>query len=143
MSCSNCFKFDEESFDYAMMWKDFCCWKKPYKRCLVCQAKIYYLNYEYDIYKNSFDLDFLAKLQANVRKNLLRLLMVDSHFVCKLINTRYGYLHKDWFSGVVEKFYLPHCSDVYENKKIDKIKTKECKIVIEPLPKKYLSIFFS
>lgn len=99
------------------MWMDFCCCKIPYKRCLVCQAKIYYLNYEYDIYENSFDLDFLVKLQANVRKNLLRLLTVDSHFVCKLINTRYGCSHKDWFSGEVEKFYLPHCLDVYENKK--------------------------
>ena len=44
----------------------------------------------------------------------------------------------DSFSGEVEKFYLPHCLDVYENKKNDKIKTKECKIVMEPLPKKYL-----
>ena len=105
--CLNCFKFDQESFDYATtvfhsrrslvifllnivlnikeMWKDFCCCKKPYERCLVCQAKIYYLNYEYDIYENSFNLDFLVKLQANVKKKLVKIINGRQPF-CLQIN---------------------------------------------------------
>ena len=157
MSFSNCFKFDKEFFNSAttvfcsrrslvifllnvilnikVMWKDLCCCKTPYERCLVCQARICYPNYEYDKFENCFNFDFLAKVQENVRKNLLRLLTAENHFGCKVINCKYMYSHKDWFCGRVDKIYISDCLRNYENKKIDKIKARKCKVFIKPLKK--------
>ena len=45
-------------------------------------------------------------------------------------------MHKDCFDGSLERFYLPYCLDIYENKKINDIKNKDFKIVIDPLPLK-------
>lgn len=59
----------------------YCCCKNL-EICLVCQAKHFYCDYEFKIYKNCLDLDFLAKQQSNVYRNLLKLLTLDNHFVC-------------------------------------------------------------
>ena len=48
------------------------------------------------------DLDFLADIRENVYRNLLKLLTLENHFACKLINTKYNYSHKDWFTGEIQ-----------------------------------------
>ena len=65
---------------------EYCCCKDSFQICLVCQAKYFYRDYEYKIYKNNLDLHFLAELQKNVSKNLSRLTIIDSHFAYCLIN---------------------------------------------------------
>ena len=97
-----------------------------------------YLNDDYEIYENSFDLNFLSIFHDPVYKNLKRLLNIDSHVVCQLINRKFYYSHKDWFDGKIKRFYLPYCLDVYVNNKINSIKNNEFKVVLDPLPlKKY------
>lgn len=95
-----------------------------------------YWNDQYDSYENSFDMNFLARFHAHVQKNLWLLLTVDSHIACELVNRQFYYIQKDWFSGHVERFYIPFCLDIYENDKINTIKNKEFKIVIDPCPLK-------
>ena len=161
MNCQKCFKDDVEAFEKAMcqfhsqrslvifllnvilniknLWDRYCFCNKVVLPCLVCQFWVVYLNDEYDIYENSFDLNFLSDFHQHVIKNLRCLLLeADSHTACHLINKKYFYIHKDWFDSSIEQFYLPYCLDVYENKKINDIKNKDFKIVIDPLPlKKY------
>ena len=107
--------------------------------CSVCQFWAVYLNDEYDIYENSFDLNFLSKFHSHVLRNLRCLLLeTDCHITCQLINRKYFYTHKDWLDGSLEEFYLPYCLDVYENKKLNDIKKNDFKIVTDPIPlKKY------
>ena len=74
-----------------------------------------------------------------MERNLWRLLKVDSHIPCKLVSRQFYYIHKDWFSGQVERFYILYCLDIYENDKMNSIKNNEFKFVIDPCPlKKYL-----
>ena len=149
MSCQNCVKVIKELLDMMTcifpsrwhlalfllnvilnikeMWTKFCCCRTC-EICLGCQAKLFYLNHEYDIYENCLDLDFLANLCGNVYRNLLKLLTLDSHFVCKLINTKYQYSHEDWFTDELQKFDLSVCLDMYEQKKWTKLKIINVKL---------------
>ena len=66
------------------------------------------------------------------------LLETDSHIACRLINKKYFYVHKDWFDGSKERFYLPYCLDIHENRKMNEIKSNDFKIVLDPIVlKKY------
>ena len=118
---------------------EYCCCKDNFQICLVCQAKYFYRDYKYKIYKNNLHLHFLAELQKNVSKNFSRLTIIDSHFVYCLINEEHIDSHPDWFNGQYHNFSLRYCIDPFENKKIDQIKKNKCKIIIEPLDlKEYL-----
>ena len=98
-----------------------------------------YLNDEYDLYESSLNFNFLAIYHSHVYSNLKKLLEVKNHVVCKLVNTKFYYLNKDWFTGERDRYYLPYCLDIYESNQINKIKKNEFKVVIDPLPlKKYL-----
>ena len=98
-----------------------------------------YWNDQYDIYENSFDMDFLVRFHSHLQNNLWLLLKADSHIACELVSRQFYYIHKDWFSGQVERFYIPYCLDIYQSDKMNSIKNKEFKVVIDPCPlKKYL-----
>ena len=55
----------------------YCCCKNL-EIYLVCRAKHFYCDYEFKIYKNCVDLEFLAKPQSNAYRNLLKLLTLDN-----------------------------------------------------------------
>ena len=147
MSCQNCFKNNMDAFEKAtcvfsscrplvifilnvlLNIKDFknclCICKKDFL-CLPCQFRMVYLNDDYDIYENSFNLQFLFVFHLHLYENLKRLLVeVESHLACKLINKKYFYVLKDFFDGRIERFYLSDCLEDYENKKINYIKKKK------------------
>ena len=160
MSCHNCFKDNAESFEQATryfrsrrslvilllnvvlnirdLWEQYCYCEKVSVQCSACQFRAVYLNDHYNIYENSFDLNFLSKFHKRIYKNLRRLLEIDCHLACELINRKFYYSHRDWFDGKIECFYLPYCPDIYENNKINSIKINDFKVVLDPLPlKKY------
>ena len=98
---------------------------------MVCQFQILYLHDEYDIYENLFNLQVLVNFQDHMHQNLKKLLLkTDSHFTCELINKKFFYVHKDWFTGKLENYYLPQCLQVFENNKIKDIKNNDFKIVL-------------
>ena len=102
--------------------------------CLTCQFRMAYLNDEFDIYENSLDMHFLVTFYHHLYKNLKRLLLeTNSHLVCELVNKKYFCTRKDWFSRKVERFYIPNCLDNFENKKINKIKNNDLKVVLDPI----------
>ena len=108
MSCQNFFKNNMDAFEKATCvfssrqpmvifilnrlfnikdFRDrFCICKKDFS-CLPCQFGMVYLNNDYDIYENSFNLQFLFVFHLHLYENLKRLLVeVESHLACKLIN---------------------------------------------------------
>ena len=162
MTCQNCFKDNVDSFKKATcqfqsrrslvifllnvvlnvkdLWEHYCfCDNVGVLPCSVCQFRTVYLNDEYDIYENSFDLNFLSNFQRHVYKTLKCLLLeTDCHRACHLIKRKYFYVHKDRFDRSVERFYLPYCLDIYKNRKMNKIKNNDFKIVLDPIVlKKY------
>lgn len=60
---------------------------------------------------------------------------MDSHFTCELINEKFFYVHKDWFTGKLDNYYLPQCLQVFERNKIKEIKNNDFKIVLNSLKK--------
>ena len=59
------------------IWMDFC----------KCNGEeIFYKKYEHTIYRNCLNLNFLAKVRENVCGNLNKLLTLNNHFVCEVIN---------------------------------------------------------
>ena len=147
MSCQNFFKNNMDAFEKATCvfssrqpmvifilnrlfnikdFRDrFCICKKDFS-CLPCQFGMVYLNNDYDIYENSFNLQFLFVFHLHLYENLKRLLVeVESHLACKFINKKYFYVCKDFFDGRIERFHLSNCLEDYENKKINYIKKKK------------------
>ena len=97
--------------------------------CSICQMRVVYLNDQYDIYENTFNMDFLLKFHQHLIKNLNGLLEIECHCVCKVINENYFYTVKDTFDGSKKHIYLD-CLNEFENKKNNQIKIKNFKIVI-------------
>ena len=154
MDCQDCLKRNKELFEkkphlfedhhhltlflinivlnIQNFWSVFCCCKRS-EICLVCQAKVCYQNYEDKIYDKCLDLNFLAETRENIYRNLLRLLTLDNHFVCRIINQKYCYIHKNWFTGEKFKYDLDYCFTTLEQKKLEKIKNNNCKVVLRPI----------
>ena len=152
MVCENCFvnktgKFQKAScvfksrqpmvifllnvvLNIEKFWKDFCFCTDSKLICSVCQMRVVYLNDQYDIYENSFNMDFLLKFHQHLIKNLNSLLEIEYRFVCKVINEKYFYILKDLFDGSKKHFYLSDCLNEFENKKINQIKNVNFRIAI-------------
>lgn len=81
--------------------------------CLICQCNIVYREYQYTIYKNCLNLDFLAKVRENLHKKLLKLVESNNHFLCEIINEKFRYYHKDWFNGNQVHYDLEHCLSLW------------------------------
>ena len=91
------------------------------KICLVCLCNIVYKEYQYTIYKKCLNLDFLAKITDNLHKNLLKLFESNNHFLCKIINEKFRYYHRDWFNGNQVYYDLEHCLSLWEKYQMEKI----------------------
>ena len=87
---------------------------------MVCQVNIHYHEYEYVIFQNCLNLDFLAKVRENIGGNLYKLAALNSHFVCEIINEKCQYQNKDWFTGRQLFFDLKDCLLRWEQKKLIK-----------------------
>ena len=111
---------------------DFSCFDGV-KICLVCQANMYYKNYQWKLYEKCLDLNFLADVRENVYHNLSKLLTLDSHFVCKIVNQDFQYSHKDWFTGEKMRYDLDVCLTMWEQKKIDEIIANDCEVILSPI----------
>ena len=81
------------------------------------------------IYKNCLNLDYLAKLRENLFDNLVKMLSLNSHFICEIINEKFQYEHKDWFSGEKMLFDLETCLKAWEEKNMKKIMLNGFRIV--------------
>ena len=151
--CKNCFLFDEVKLENAFnqinerhslaffllniilniqeIWIDFCkCDGKNI--CLARQANINHKNYQYHIYEHSLNFDFLIKVKQNLYFNLLKVVLQFNYFLCTIINRRYQYKFKSWFTGEEIYYNLSDCSVSYEDTKIVNLidNTKNFKVVI-------------
>ena len=61
-------------------------------------------------------------------------LKVNNRVVCRLINSDFSYLFKDWFNGEKKTFPLRQIVDLYEKTQIKIIQNNGCRVVVEPLP---------
>ena len=132
MSCLNCLKINEEKCVFARgrqqmfffllnivlnikkFAAEYCCCKDSFQICLVCQAKYFYRDYEYKIYKNNLDLS--------------RLTIIDSHFAYCLINEE----HIDCTAiGLIDNITIFLCDIVLillKIKKLTKLKKIDVKL---------------
>ena len=148
--CKNCFLFDEEKLEIACcffterhslafsllnvvlniqkMWLQFCkC--DGNNICLPYQANICYRDYQYVVYKNCLNLDFLSTVRENLHQNLLKISTSYNHFFCEIINKKYLYHHKDWFTGENVTYDLDFCLTFYEKNEMNKIIDTDFKII--------------
>ena len=98
------------------------------KECLICKIKRICTDFEYDLYKNMFDLDFLTECNSNLYHYLNQPFQIKKHCVCSILRNDYHYVWKDWFNG---KNYLISLSDAIKHKEehdINKIKNNTYEI---------------
>lgn len=102
-------------------WREDFCVCDGHSICEVCQANLYYRNYEYRVYEKCLGLNFLADVRENISRNLEKLLTLDSHFVCKIVNENFQYSDKDWFTRDKVLYDLEVCLQMWEQKKLIKL----------------------
>ena len=68
--------------------------------CLSCSiTEIFNEDLTYDIFANCFNFYFLSKIKENLCLQLLNLKESQQHFLCMILNNRYKYHHKCFFTG--------------------------------------------
>ena len=98
--------------------------------CLPCQSNICYGEYQYVVYKQCLNLDFLAKVRENLHTNLLKMVNANNHFLCEIINNKYIIHHyEDWFTGENVNCELDFCLTSHEKNKMNEIINTDFKIV--------------
>ena len=147
--CKNCFLFDEEKLENAFnqfedrhslvlfilniqeIWLDICKCDGE-NVCLACQSNICYREYQYNIYEHCLNFDFLSKVKENLYHNLFKMVPTFIHFLCKIINRKYQYTFKYWFTSEDIKYDLNVCLANFEEHKIKSIinNTYKLKVVI-------------
>ena len=58
------------------------CYCENGKECLICKIKGIYTNFEYDLYKNMFDLDFLIEFHSNLYHCLNQFFQIKKKTLC-------------------------------------------------------------
>lgn len=101
--------------------------------CLICRSNIIYRDYQYTIYKNCLNLDFLTKVRENLHKNLLKLVDSSKHFLCVIINEEFEYFPKDWFNGNQVHYGLEYCLSLWDKYQMGKIMQTDFKIVCKKI----------
>ena len=56
------------------LWRDYSFCEKVLEECSIFQFRMLYWNDQYDLYENSFDLNFLLRFHDHVRRNFKKLL---------------------------------------------------------------------
>ena len=64
---------------------------------------------------------------------LEELLKTKNHVVCHLTFSKFKYAFDDSFTGKKMFFFLEEIVNLYEEKQVEKIKTNDFKVLIEPL----------
>ena len=139
--CKNCFLFNNEKlnskmgyfecrrdlFDFLIntimniQWHHLKYCKCNKTICGPCQiADIFKEEVTYKLYKNCFNFDLLNQVRENLHIYLHNLLEKNDHFLCKIINEKYFYVHKCHYTG---KTVMKR-----EKKKIENIKNSDVQI---------------
>lgn len=92
-----------------------------------------YVDYDYDLYKNMFNLNFLAKCHSNLIHYLSQLFETKKHCVCFILSNEYHYYWKDWYDGEECRISLWDAIEHKEKHDINKIKNIDFKIKLTKL----------
>lgn len=98
--------------------------------CVYCVCRESFYNDQYEIYKNSHDMDFLEKCHRELMMHLMFLLKNDGHFVCHLINRGFKYMFEDWCDGNYMAFTIIEIVRKHKKHKNIEIKNDNCTIIL-------------
>ena len=137
--CKNCFLFDEEKLEESFyhfkdrhslvlfmlniilniqkIYLEFCKCDGT-NICLPCQSNNCYKEYQDQIYQHCLNFDFLSNVKVNLHRNLFKMVATFNHFLCEILNRKYQYSFKCWFTGEELKYDLDTCLVQYEEQKI-------------------------
>lgn len=107
------------------------CYCQKRKEYLVFKIKRTYTDYEYELYKNMFDLDVLSNCHSGLHPHLYQLF--NTKKVCFTLSNENYYVWKDWFN---RKNYRVSLSDAIKPKEehdINKITNNDFKIELTTL----------
>lgn len=88
---------------------------------------------DFDLYKDSLDLDFLSKFYSSLYDYLLHLFKKEKRSVCYILFHEYRYTWRDWFNGNKHQIPLTSAIKHHENLNINKTKNNGCKVVLSDI----------
>ena len=90
-------------------------------RCLICEICREFQSVEYDLYENMFCLDFLGRVHSYLH-DYLEKIFLSKRCLCFILNNKYSYVWKDWFTGENYRIFLKDAITHKENHDINIIK---------------------
>ena len=109
------------------------CYRASSKECLICEMKNTFADCDFDLYKDSLDLDFLSKFYSSLYDYLLHLFKKEKRSVCYILFDEYKYTWRDWFNGNKHQIPLTSAIKHHENLNINKTKNNGCKVVLSDI----------
>ena len=110
--------------------------------CEPCQiANIFKEEITFKLYENCFNLDLLNKVKENLHIHLINLLEKKDHFLCKIINDKYYYVHRCYFTGKTITKDVYSAVLEWESSQIKEIKNNNSRVTVENIFKKERLIF--
>ena len=84
----------------------------------------------------------LFSKRENIFDNLEKMLTLNNHFICEIINDKFQYEHDDWFTGKNMLFNLEKCLKAWEEDKIQKIMLNDFRIECVDFFKNKIALIF-
>ena len=159
MSCDQCFRKNAGEFEKVSnvftsripllvfmlnvilnvqeIWEEYCSCSNTVKQtCLICQFRQVYFDDQFKLYEHCFDLNYLVRFHYHLTENLQRLLKeTDTHFVCRLINKKFFYKNKNFFTGQTYCYSVEEALVFSEKTFIKSIEKNDFKIIVNDFNK--------
>ena len=108
-------------------WDELCYCDKKNKKCAVCDVGNEFYSVQYGLYENTFDLDFLIRIHYGLFAYSQKLI-VSGQCISLMLNHKFCYVWKDWYSGEKHKLSIDEAIACKEKQEIEQIQRQNCHV---------------
>ena len=104
----------------------------PFRLCPPCTAAHIFRDKQYVLFQDCFDFNLIHKVALQMNETLLDL-KKGNHFICKIVNERFHFEHKCFFTGRICKMDLERAQSIWEEKKKEAIIANQPTVLLKKL----------
>ena len=107
-----------------------CYYSQREQKCTICDITNEFYSVEYDFYQNMFNFDFLNQIRRRLFMHLNKM-FASKRCLCLILNNKFAYIWKDWYTGEKRSIYLEDAIAYKEKIDMDKIKLNGCSVCLK------------
>ena len=100
------------------------------RKCTIREIINDFYGVEYDLYENMLNFDFLNQIHRRLFMHLNKM-FASNRCLCLILNHKFAYVWKDWYTGEKHSVYLEDKIAYKEKIDMDKIKLNDCSVCLK------------